>query len=108
MDTVPAEIDEFYGYSEVHQFLENETNFAQHYKKGKQCLVVVLIADGSCKPIKKRNSPPDYVIDWQKSTQSEREAHAEFLLNFLDQKSDNSRLSVAHQLIYISQGTRRD
>ncbi|KAF9203158.1 Factor arrest protein 11 [Podila verticillata] len=75
MDTVPAEIDEFYGYSEEHQFLENETIFTQHYKK-----------------------------NWQKSTPSEREAHAEFLLNFLDQKSDSSRLSVAHQLLYISQG----
>ncbi|KAI9237730.1 MAG: hypothetical protein BYD32DRAFT_461330 [Podila humilis] len=52
MDTVPAEIDEFYGYSEEHQFLENETIFTQHYKK----------------------------------------------------KSDSSRLSVAHQLLYISQG----
>lgn len=48
-----------------------------------------------------------YVIDWQKSTPSEREAHAEFLLNFLDQKSDSSRLSFAHQLIYISQGISR-
>lgn len=47
------------------------------------------------------------MIDWQKSTLSEREAHAEFLLNFLDQKSDSSRLSVAHQLLYISQGTSR-
>ncbi|KAG0341723.1 hypothetical protein BG004_005929 [Podila humilis] len=35
MDTVSAEIDEFYGYSEVQQFLENETNFTQHYAAGK-------------------------------------------------------------------------
>ncbi|KAF9428314.1 Factor arrest protein 11 [Podila epigama] len=75
MDTVTAEIDEFYGYSEVHQFVENEDHFTQHY-------------DG----------------DWQKSSHSEREAYAEYLLDFLDQKKDSSRLSVTHQLVYIAQG----
>ncbi|KAF9954397.1 Factor arrest protein 11, partial [Modicella reniformis] len=75
MDTVPAEIDEFYGYSEVLQFHDNQVNFNKNYEG-----------------------------DWQKSTASEREAFAEYLLNFLDQKDDQSRLSVAQQLIYIAQG----
>ncbi|KAG0311052.1 Factor arrest protein 11 [Dissophora globulifera] len=75
MDTVSAEIDEFYGYTEVQQFHDNQKNFHQNYEG-----------------------------DWQKSTVSEREAYAEYLLDFLDQKNDDSRLSVAQQLIYISQG----
>lgn len=74
-DTMSAEIDEFYGYSEVLQFHENQVNFHKNY-------------DG----------------DWQKSTLSEREAYIEYLLDFLDQKDDQSRLSVAQQLIYIAQG----
>ncbi|KAF9111587.1 Factor arrest protein 11 [Mortierella sp. AM989] len=75
MDTVTAEIDEFFGYSEVQQFLDNQQNFYKNY-------------DG----------------DWQKSTLSEREAYAEYLLDFLDQTGDSSRTSVTQQLIYISQG----
>ncbi|KAF9909840.1 Factor arrest protein 11 [Lobosporangium transversale] len=75
MDTPSAEIDEFYGYTEIQQFLENQENFLKNY-------------DGV----------------WQKSSVSEREAYAEYLLDFLDQKDDASRLSVAQQLIYISQG----
>lgn len=34
MDTVPAEIDEFYGYSEVLQFHENQVNFHKNYDGG--------------------------------------------------------------------------
>ncbi|KAF9998801.1 Factor arrest protein 11 [Entomortierella chlamydospora] len=75
MDTVSAEIDEFFSYSEVQQFLDNQENFHKNY-------------DG----------------DWQKSTRSEREAYAEYLLDFLDQTGDSSRISVIQQLIYISQG----
>ncbi|KAI1317256.1 Factor arrest protein 11 [Mortierella claussenii] len=76
MDTVPAEIDEFFSYAEVQQLVENQRNFQDNY-------------DG----------------DWQKSALSEREAYTEYLLDFLDQKSDSSRLSVAQQLIYIAQGS---
>lgn len=43
-------------------------------------------------------------LDWQKSSVTEREAYTEYLLDFLDQKDDQSRLSVAQQLIYIAQG----
>ncbi|KAG0256141.1 Factor arrest protein 11 [Mortierella polycephala] len=75
MDTIPAEIDEFYSYSEVQQFVDNQETFHKNY-------------DG----------------EWQSSTVSEREAYAEYLLDFLDQKSDASRLPVVQQLIYISQG----
>ncbi|KAF8937041.1 hypothetical protein EDD21DRAFT_373934 [Dissophora ornata] len=75
MDTVPAEIDEFYGYTEVQQFHDNQKDFYKNYEG-----------------------------DWQKSTVSEQEAYVEYLLDFLDQKNDSSRLSVAHQLIFISQG----
>ncbi|KAG0361878.1 Factor arrest protein 11 [Gamsiella multidivaricata] len=75
MDTVSAEIDEFYCYLEVQRFRDNQEAFQKSYD-----------------------------ADWQKSTVSEREAYAEYLLNFLDQKDDTSRLSVAQQLIYISQG----
>lgn len=46
------------------------------------------------------------MIDWQKSVVSEREAYAEYLLDFLDQKNDASRLSFAQQLIYLAQGKR--
>lgn len=46
------------------------------------------------------------IIDWQTSVVSEREAYAEYLLDFLDQKNDASRLSFAHQLIYLAQGKR--
>ncbi|KAF9198219.1 Factor arrest protein 11 [Haplosporangium sp. Z 27] len=76
MDTVSAEIDEFFSYTEVQQFLDNQENFKKSY-------------DG----------------DWQKSSLSEREAYAEYLLDFLDQTGDPSRNSVVQQLIYISQGT---
>ncbi|KAF9346808.1 Factor arrest protein 11 [Mortierella sp. NVP85] len=82
MDTVPAEIDEFYGYSEVLQFHENQVNFHKNY-------------DGD---------DIDMELDWQKSSVTEREAYTEYLLDFLDQKDDQSRLSVAQQLIYIAQG----
>ncbi|KAG9061776.1 Factor arrest protein 11 [Linnemannia hyalina] len=75
MDTLQAEIDEFFSYSEVEQFHKHQENFHKEY-------------DG----------------DWQTSVVSEREAYAEYLLNFLDQKNDASRLSFAHQLIYLAQG----
>jgi hypothetical protein len=47
-------------------------------------------------------------LDWQKSSVTEREAYTEYLLDFLDQKDDQSRLSVAQQLIYIAQGKAAD
>ncbi|KAF9131956.1 Factor arrest protein 11 [Mortierella sp. GBA39] len=75
MDTLQAEIDEFFSYSEVEQFHKHQENFHKEY-------------DG----------------DWQTSVVSEREAYAEYLLDFLDQKNDASRLSFAHQLIYLAQG----
>ncbi|GJJ69162.1 hypothetical protein EMPS_01508 [Entomortierella parvispora] len=75
MDTVPAEIDEFYSYTEMQQLVENRQIVLKSY-------------DG----------------DWQNSTVSERKAYAEYLLDFLDQKSEASRLSGARQLIYIAQG----
>jgi hypothetical protein len=46
------------------------------------------------------------MIDWQTSVVSEREAYAEYLLDFLDQKNNASRLSFTHQLIYLAQGKR--
>ncbi|KAF9286705.1 Factor arrest protein 11 [Linnemannia elongata] len=75
MDTLQAEIDEFFSYSEVEQFHMHQENFQKEY-------------DG----------------DWQTSVVSEREAYAEYLLDFLDQKNNASRLSFAHQLIYLAQG----
>ncbi|KAF9120257.1 Factor arrest protein 11 [Mortierella sp. 14UC] len=75
MDTLPAEIDEFFSYSEVQQFHKHRESFHKEY-------------DG----------------DWQTSVVSEREAYAEYLLDFLDQKNDASRLSFAQQLIYLAQG----
>ncbi|KAF9433523.1 Factor arrest protein 11 [Entomortierella beljakovae] len=69
MDTMAAEIDEFFGYSEIQQFLENQIEFHKNY-------------DG----------------DWQKSTISEREAYAEYLLDFLDQTGDPSRVSVTQHV----------
>ncbi|KAG0055699.1 Factor arrest protein 11 [Gryganskiella cystojenkinii] len=75
MDTVAAEIDEFYSYTEIQQFVDSQQSFLKSY-------------DG----------------DWQKSTVSERKAYAEYLLDFLDQKSDAIRFSGAKQLIYIAQG----
>ncbi|KAF9099709.1 Factor arrest protein 11 [Mortierella sp. AD031] len=75
MDSLSAEIDEFFSYTEVQQFHKHQENFYKEYND-----------------------------DWQKSTVSEREAYAEYLLDFLDQKSDASRLSYAYQLIYLSQG----
>ncbi|KAF9940111.1 Factor arrest protein 11 [Mortierella alpina] len=85
MDTVSAEIDEFFGYSEVQQFVENRDIFFENYDEGKD------------RTLSRRTR-------WD-STVSEREAYAEYLLDFMDQKNDSSRLSVARQLIYISQGT---
>ncbi|KAF9922310.1 Factor arrest protein 11 [Linnemannia zychae] len=75
MDTLSAEIDEFFSYSEVEHFHKCQEDFCKEY-------------DG----------------DWQKSVVSEREAYAEYLLDFLDQKNDTSRLSFAYQLVYLAQG----
>ena len=35
MDTFSAEIDEFFGYSEVQQFVENRDSFLANYDEGK-------------------------------------------------------------------------
>ncbi|KAF9154489.1 Factor arrest protein 11 [Linnemannia schmuckeri] len=75
MDTLQAEIDEFFSYTEVQQFHMHQENFHKEYDS-----------------------------EWQTSVVSEREAYAEYLLNFLDQKNDASRLSFAHQLVYLAQG----
>ncbi|KAG0199764.1 Factor arrest protein 11 [Mortierella sp. GBA30] len=36
MDTVSAEIDEFYGYSEVQQFVDNQKTFLKNFDEGKE------------------------------------------------------------------------
>ncbi|KAF9582716.1 Factor arrest protein 11, partial [Lunasporangiospora selenospora] len=75
-DTLSAEIDEFYSYSEVQGFCDDHVDFAKNFGG-----------------------------DWHTSSDSEREAYAEYLLDLLDQKGYPNRLFVAQQLIYIAQGT---